>query len=75
VTGTSNEPFDPKVPDILISGDASGGFIVNLRAARLGNGPGRVYTLTYSTTDASGNASPAVGIVTVPNNIGKKHKY
>ncbi|HET6279158.1 MAG TPA: hypothetical protein VFG08_10265, partial [Candidatus Polarisedimenticolia bacterium] len=41
-----------------------------LRAERAGGGPGRVYQLSYAATDASGNATPAVAIVTVPHDQG-----
>jgi len=40
---------------------------VLLRAERSGDGPGRVYTLTYVARDASGNAASALGIVAVPH--------
>jgi hypothetical protein len=40
---------------------------VLLRADRLGVGPGRTYSLTYIATDASGNATPAQAVVTVPH--------
>jgi hypothetical protein len=40
---------------------------VLLRADRLGTGPGRTYELTYIATDASGNATPARVVVTVPH--------
>jgi hypothetical protein len=38
-----------------------------LRAERSGTGPGRVYTITCTATDASGNHSSAVTTVTVPH--------
>lgn len=38
-----------------------------LRATRLGSGPGRVYTVTYRTKDASGNAATATAEVRVPH--------
>jgi hypothetical protein len=41
-----------------------------LRAERSGNGPGRVYQMHYEATDASGNSTPAVAIVTVPHDQG-----
>jgi hypothetical protein len=41
-----------------------------LRAERAGDGAGRVYQLTYEATDASGNMTPAVAIVTVPHDLG-----
>jgi len=43
---------------------------VLLRAERSGSGPGRVYTLTYSARDASGNATSALAMVTVPQDEG-----
>ncbi|MBI3195756.1 MAG: HYR domain-containing protein, partial [Ignavibacteriae bacterium] len=43
-----------------------------LRAERSGRGNGRVYTITYSATDASGNSSTCVSTVTVPHNPGSK---
>jgi hypothetical protein len=38
-----------------------------LRAARLGSGPGRTYTVTYRAKDASGNAATATAEVIVPH--------
>ena len=43
---------------------------VLLRAERSGHGQGRVYTLTYATMDGSGNSASALGVVTVPNDLG-----
>jgi len=48
-----------------------GAAIVNLRATREGNGPGRVYTITVRCTEASGNSSSANTVVTVPHDQGK----
>jgi hypothetical protein len=39
----------------------------SLRAERSGKGPGRVYTVTYVVTDASGNRSSAEATVVVPH--------
>jgi pimeloyl-ACP methyl ester carboxylesterase len=39
-----------------------------LRAERQGGGTGRIYTVTYEATDASGNAAKATTEVTVPHN-------
>jgi len=45
----------------------------NLVAKRAGtNLAGRIYTVTYSATDASGNKATASATVTVPHNQGKK---
>jgi hypothetical protein len=41
---------------------------VNLRSERDGGLNGRVYTITFKVTDASGNSSTATARVTVPNN-------
>ena len=41
---------------------------ISLRAERSGTGTGRIYTLTYSATDCSGNSSTAEVTVTVPHN-------
>src|SRR5262249_4628087 len=38
-----------------------------LRSERGGTGPGRVYTITYSATDASGNTTVRQATVTVPH--------
>src|SRR5262249_50550658 len=38
-----------------------------LRSERSGKGPGRVYTITYSATDASGNTTVSQATVTVPH--------
>ena len=42
-----------------------------LRAERRQNGKGRIYTVTYQATDASGNSSTATATVTVPAPKGK----
>jgi len=39
-----------------------------LRAERSGNSDGRVYTITYEATDASGNSTTATATVEVPHN-------
>ena len=40
-----------------------------LRAERQGNGDGRVYTITYTATDGSGNTAVAVVTVVVPHDM------
>ena len=40
---------------------------ISLRAERSGGGNGRIYTITYSATDASGNISTASATVLVPH--------
>src|SRR5262249_13723981 len=43
VTGASNQPPNPKELDLRIVPNGSGGFTVQLRADRLGNGEDRIY--------------------------------
>jgi hypothetical protein len=66
---TSDEPEDGSgdgttFDDMLIAANCKS---VQLRAERSGNGNGRVYTITFKVTDASGNVSTAKAKVTVPN--------
>jgi len=49
--------------DIVIAGDCKS---VQLRSERMGNGNGRVYIITFSVTDTSGNVGTATAKVTVP---------
>ena len=42
-----------------------------LRAERSGTGDGRVYTVTYEASDASGNTTTKTATVTVPKSQGK----
>jgi hypothetical protein len=42
-----------------------------LRAERLGTGTGRIYTVKYTATDASGNTADATATVTVPHDMRK----
>ena len=61
---TSNEPENPFAPDWEITGAQS----LNLRAARLGKGVGRIYTIVVQCKDMSGNVSTASVDVSVPHN-------
>jgi hypothetical protein len=45
--------------------------VLRLRAARNGSGSGRVYTVTYTLTDAAGNSSELSATVTVPHDRGR----
>lgn len=54
--------------DIVIAADAKS---VQVRAERNGGGNGRVYTITFSVTDASGNTTTATAKVVVPHNPGE----
>ena len=49
--------------DIVIANDCKS---VQLRSERMGGGNGRVYTITFEVSDASGNVSTATTKVTVP---------
>jgi hypothetical protein len=69
VSIASNEPENAKgdgntVGDIVIVNN----FTFNLRAERSGTGSGRIYTITYQATDASGNTAMASVTVEVPHN-------
>jgi Lactonase, 7-bladed beta-propeller len=70
VTGTSNEPSAPNNPQIVITPNGSGGFVVRLQAHRLGTGTGRVYTLTATAADLAGNQATATATCTVPHDQG-----
>jgi hypothetical protein len=71
VTGTSNEPSsDPTSPEIVITSNGSGGFVVQLQADRLGTGSGRGYTLTATASDMAGNPATAAATCTVPHDQG-----
>jgi hypothetical protein len=48
----------------------TGPLTLNLRAERSGNGPGRVYTITVETRDASGNSTRGTTTVNVPKGAG-----
>jgi Tol biopolymer transport system component len=59
----SNEGDGNTFNDIHV--DANGN--IYLRAERSGKGTGRIYTITYTVTDASGNSASAIATVTVPH--------
>jgi len=56
------------INDIVIAADCRS---VQLRAEREGNGNGRVYTITFKVTDASGNVGRATAQVVVAHNPGE----
>ena len=73
VIGTSNEyAADSKSPDIVITPNSTGGYVVQLRADRLGNGNGRIYTLNATANDLAGNTATVTTTCTVPHDQGKK---
>jgi hypothetical protein len=66
---TSDEPDNSggdgnTTNDIVIAANCKS---VQLRSERMGGGNGRVYTITFQVTDASGNVSTAAAKVTVPH--------
>ena len=70
LTGTSNEPSNPNNPDIVITPNSSGGYVVQLRADRLATGTGRVYTINATATDLAGNTATVTETCTVPHDQG-----
>ena len=68
---TSNEP-DNGLGDGDTTGDIQDATLgtpdteISLRAERQGSGDGRIYTVTYTATDASNNGDQAVAVVVVP---------
>lgn len=71
VTGSSNETSsDPSNPEIVITSNGSGGYVVQLQAARLGTGTGRVYTITATASNSVGIATTSTGTCVVPHDQG-----
>ena len=69
VSVTSNEPDNSigdgnTINDFVIVND----FTFNIREERAGTGSGRIYTITYKATDASGNYAITSVTVTVAHN-------
>jgi hypothetical protein len=60
---TSNEALAPNAWVI------TGALTVQLRADRLGEGTGRIYTITIACTDAAGNTTRKTVTVRVPHDI------
>jgi len=65
ISVNSNEPVDAD-GDWVITGDLS----LNLRAKRLGNGTGRIYTASVQCTDALANSDTKTVTVSVPHDRG-----
>ncbi|MGE5812945.1 MAG: phosphodiester glycosidase family protein, partial [Acidobacteriota bacterium] len=70
VTAASNEPPDPKSPDIVIVPEGDG-YAVGLRAERFGDGTGRVYTITTTAVDLAGNQKTMTARCAVPHDQGR----
>jgi hypothetical protein len=71
VTASSNEPSEGE-PDFLVSPDGSGGFVVELRAERLGKAPGRIYTISATATDTADNVRTMTATCLVPHDQRQK---
>ena len=71
VTATSSEPSDSNEPDVVVTSDGAGGFVVSLRAERLSKGQGRVYTVTATATDLADNVRTMTTQCVVPHDRGK----
>lgn len=67
VTATSNQSSDPNNPDIIITPNGSGGFIVQLRAVRSGNSSDRIYLLHATAHDVAGHFEQADATCVVPH--------
>jgi hypothetical protein len=65
--GSTEEDYVVTPPD-----NAAGTVLVQLRAERSGTGDGRVYTVTITATDTSGNSSEAKVNIRVPHDKRKK---
>jgi len=73
----SNEPNDANgnsktENDIQNADTGTEDYEFNLRAERSGSDSGRIYTITYTTTDAAGNIASKNVIVNVPHDQGNK---
>jgi len=67
VTVTSSEPQLPGPSDSVVTADGAGGFFVQLRADRRGEGSGRVYTIVATARDLAGNTARATSTCVVPH--------
>lgn len=71
--GDETNTYDPNYDSIIGDGHTVNDIEVDengniyLRAERSGTGSGRIYTITYTATDASGNSATANTTVTVPH--------
>jgi DNA-binding beta-propeller fold protein YncE len=77
ISATSSEPDDARGPgdghttgDVADTETGEPDGVLLLRAERAAPGPGRIYSLTYRVSDASGNSRETRSRVTVPRNLG-----
>ena len=68
VSITSNGPLGAGDIQAILNADTRS---FQLRATRAGSGDGRIYTVTYRATDASGNSTVKTAQVLVPHDLGK----
>jgi hypothetical protein len=72
---TSDEPDDAKgngdgkTVDDIQADIGTADYEFQLRAERCGTEDGRIYTITYTVTDASGNSADAIATVEVPHDM------
>jgi hypothetical protein len=71
VTAASSEPAVGQV-DTIVTPDGAGGYLVELRAQRLGSGGGRVYTVSATAKDLAGNVTTITTRCTVAHDQGVK---
>ena len=72
--GEETNTYDPEYDSTLGDGNTTDDILIDengniyLRAERSGAGTGRIYTITFTVTDASGNSTSASATVSVPHN-------
>ncbi|HTP32449.1 MAG TPA: phosphodiester glycosidase family protein [Bryobacteraceae bacterium] len=71
ITGSSNEPTDPNDPAVVMTPNGPNSFIIQVLADRLGDGSGRIYTLTATAKDLAGNVASSTATCVVPHDQGK----
>ena len=64
VTGTSIEP--PSAPEISITPNGSGGYVIALQADHSEKGDARIYTLTATASDQAGNTAAVTATCITP---------
>ncbi len=70
----SNEPLSDSsggAPDVVDADFGTGDVNFQLRAERLGNGTGRIYSVRYRAMDASGNPTSIESRITVPISLSR----
>src|SRR5262249_55594986 len=75
VTVSSNEPLVPYKQDIVITRNADGAFVVQLRAERSGQDKDRIYTLEATASDLAGNRTVSTATCVVPHDLGNTFAF